>query len=356
MAPSADAVTPGIRGDVDGDGRGDIIHLYGPASGSLNIWMSKGNGAINGTPSVTAPILQHRLNWRFALSEPAVGDFNGDGMTDLAILYRTSTGGTNVWMFNGTPAGLADPVIAQRLVGFAFDNIKYSVGDVDGDGDDDLVIAYRVTGATNWWMLRGGATLSPPELMQSGAAPSWTEIKLPQWFGDTNNDGNADLAFWAKWLINGQLSVRQWVAFGDGNSLTAPVFYQDLRRYLFNTSVLTAGTFSGVTNPAGDRFADHAIMRSSPLGANAGIDHFWLWGGAPSGPFRSAWNGVLGGWDINRIRNTASDLNGDGVDELISFYRLGDGRTNLWMFYQTYSFTETAVQYLPHNWSATRPA
>ena len=76
---SVDTLDVPVRGDFDGDGRGDPA-TYRPGSGEWRIWWSGLNYAASN------PVV-----WGVSTDIPVAADYDGDGKTDLAV-YRPSTG------------------------------------------------------------------------------------------------------------------------------------------------------------------------------------------------------------------------------------------------------------------------
>lgn len=145
-------------GDLNGDGLSDIgIMALGANSGDGNLYIMFGGGYAAGS-SQTAATSADLTIWNTGVSIEAangIGDFNGDGYDDLAVVMRSGSsadiyvvygsdtlGGTynlamldnaaNAFHMNYTiPIG-ADPG--------NFDFTISSAGDLDGDGFSDLVI------------------------------------------------------------------------------------------------------------------------------------------------------------------------------------------------------------------------
>lgn len=151
----------------------------------------------------------------------AVGDFDGDGMDDLAVglpfedIGATSAGGA-VNYFYGTPFGLSttgNGIITQEDLGqtsAASDLFGYALtsGDYDDDGRDDLAIgAYgrEVGGHTNAgvvyvvWGSASGLTTNGSSLIHQDTG-IWDQAEDFDQFGqvlasgDFNGNGNDDLA------------------------------------------------------------------------------------------------------------------------------------------------------------------
>jgi hypothetical protein len=130
--------TPAL-GDVDGDG--DLDLFVGEASGALNFYRNDGGAA--------AP--------RFVLesdafdgidvgrrSAPALADVDGDG--DLDLLVGSDAGGVTLFRNDGSravPRFLRDRRLALDVPPFA----APALGDLDGDGDLDLVVGGVAGGA-----------------------------------------------------------------------------------------------------------------------------------------------------------------------------------------------------------------
>jgi len=117
-----------LIGDFDGDGRTD-----------LTVWR-----AIEGTwywlPSSTGYTQRHDVTFGGLGDKPFLGDFDGDGRADIAV-YRPSTG-TWFWL---TAAG----AFGQRLFGGGGNDVPL-LTDIDGDGRSDVTIWRPFTGEWFW--------------------------------------------------------------------------------------------------------------------------------------------------------------------------------------------------------------
>lgn len=123
-------------GDLDGDGTAELAS-YDEVSGKVIVrgWDPKKKEWIAGSaaagPAGFGPVTDIR-----------VGDFNGDGLTDLVLFSDGSYSiGTNVTKFD--PAGGNGPVYGfswgtARVLPPQMGSEDVGVGDVDGDGGDDL--------------------------------------------------------------------------------------------------------------------------------------------------------------------------------------------------------------------------
>ena len=111
----------------------------------------------------------------FGAGVAGIGDFDGDGADDLAILIESGDGEGKVLIRYGgsggqtTLDGFGEPLTGFRL---------YGAGDVDGDGHADLI----VSGSAKSWLVTGG-----PASATYALAPAWL---MP--LGDVDGDGRDD--------------------------------------------------------------------------------------------------------------------------------------------------------------------
>jgi hypothetical protein len=114
---------------------------------------------------------------------PAVGDFNGDGIPDLAV---ANEGSSDITIFLGLGDGTF-PTSQDYAVGN--NPISIAVGDFNGDGFLDLAVANSGDNTVTILLgsVSGTFSQAPGSPYAVGSDPSWVAL------GDFNRDGNLDI-------------------------------------------------------------------------------------------------------------------------------------------------------------------
>jgi len=182
--------------DLNGDGKMDIVSL-GQIAGQggeapLGVAVSLGNGDGTFQPSTF-----YQIGDTYATAFIVSGDFNGDGIPDIA-----TEGTEGIWLLNGAGNGLLKPAVlipVNRTGGaglFAFD--------VNGDSKLDLV----ATGGTGFTVLLGnGDGTFQPEM----DAPVPSRFTSGFAVGDLNGDGIPDV------IVVSALETFGLPYFGNGD-------------------------------------------------------------------------------------------------------------------------------------------
>jgi hypothetical protein len=129
-----------VTGDFNGDGNTDIAIGFSEPGGTsavpIAIALGNGDGTFTAgqTPDITG----------VSISSIVVGDFNGDGHADLALAGSVGNG-LQILLGNGNGAFSAAPVVSPAPVGSG--GISLTIGDFNGDGIPDLAMVYYGTNA-----------------------------------------------------------------------------------------------------------------------------------------------------------------------------------------------------------------
>jgi hypothetical protein len=210
-------------GDFNGDTISDIV-WRNMTTGAVSITIMNGSAQISTTLSVgVTPIA---LN----VALEGIGDFDGNGRADM--LWRNTTTGRSVLSYHQTDGSVASwPVVSNYI-----DPIRttaYRVGDINGDGKDDIVWRNAVT---------GNVVIS----LMNGAIPTWISITatpIPpttviEAVADFDGNGRADI-LWRNTLTGRSLMSYHNI---DGSVASWPIVSNNIAT---TVSALGAGDFNG---------------------------------------------------------------------------------------------------------------
>lgn len=170
--------------DIDGDGRADAVR-HNPADGSTSVWLSQGDGYFGGNITTNTGSCGLPGDCWFLL-----GDMNADGRADIVMHYPQGNGGLQV--FSALPDGHFTGT-SFTSIGWCGDpsTCFFTLADVDGDGLTDAVRHDPASGNTTVWRNHGGGSFSGNLTQPTGQCTGGPESC---WFtlADVDGDGAAD--------------------------------------------------------------------------------------------------------------------------------------------------------------------
>lgn len=218
----------GVVGDFNKDGKPDIAVLafaggygYYTAPAVLSIFINQGNGTFTQTDYQTPDILGGNV----AIGNLVIGDFEGNGNQDIALLASDLEGyygfNPHILTFAGDGKGNFGP----GVISYSFDSssVHYSLfaADLNHDGRTDLLTAlearspYQATG--NWRIPSLLANTSGRFYWHSAVYVTRAVGSPSILLDDFNGDGNPDLFYVGNLLSTQTQQVQSGIYLGLGN-------------------------------------------------------------------------------------------------------------------------------------------
>ncbi len=161
--------------DINGDGKSDLVTID-VANSRVAIWLGNGNGGF--TQATGSP-----YGVGSGPTSVAIADFNRDGRPDLAI---ANSGANTLSILMQNSDGSFSPSSAGLLTTGAAP-VFVTSGDFNKDGLPDLAVANSTDGTVLVLLGDGAGGFPVRHTYATGSSPSFISVS------DFNNDGNADL-------------------------------------------------------------------------------------------------------------------------------------------------------------------
>jgi hypothetical protein len=183
-------------GDFNGDGIPDMA-VSDDFAKKIRVFLGKGDGTFTAKPNPAA----------CEQATIVVADLNGDGNADLALACQPN--GTLIQILLGNGDGTFKTALN---VNTSAEFTSMAVGEFNGDGIPDLVLTDWSANSVTVLLGNGDGTFTAEEPIPAGIDPQWVAV------GDFNGDGKQDLAV-ANYSTN---SMTILLGNGDGTFTTAP--------------------------------------------------------------------------------------------------------------------------------------
>ncbi|OWA09079.1 hypothetical protein B9W62_15000 [Streptomyces sp. CS113] len=208
-----------LRGDYNGDGLSDLAAAYDYSDGTMGMWtwLAERDGGY-GTPFRSWRSVDD--NWTYARSTLVSGDFDGDGRDDIAAWYDYAAGHDRLFTFRSDETGhFTAPTASLTLAEgkWTAAAAKLVTGDYDGNGRDDIGIFYNYDSG----LARTYTYLSTPSGGFASGVKGWegatwgSRARTSVYSGDFDGDGRDDLATWYDYS-DGTDGAHTWLSDDEG--------------------------------------------------------------------------------------------------------------------------------------------
>jgi len=323
-------------GDVNGDGYGDVIvSSYAYSDGQYlegRAWLYLGSPAgLATTPAWSAEGDEQAAY--FGASVASAGDVNGDGFGDVTVsalfldIAHVPQGEGATFLYLGSPVGLsATPAWSVRGNQADSGFVNARAGDVDGDGYDDLAVAWPTmshgqAGEGRVFVYRGSAAgLETTEAWTAEGNQGGAAFGSSLGFADVNGDGYDDLIVGAPGARSGPFELGTdglvVVYLGSPSGLDPTPAWS----LTGGQNGSGFGVVAGAGDIDGDGFEDVLIGAPEYDHDQREEGHVLAFLGSPFGlRTRAAWlvQGNQRSCSFGAALAGAGDVDGDGLDDVI---------------------------------------
>jgi RHS repeat-associated protein len=302
-----------LTGDVNGDGKQDLIEMYPNGfTWGRHVWLSNGTGFDRSPEAGSSSGLISAGSRFYAM------DVNGDGKTDVVELSNCGIFPVNLCRATSLSTGTGFTLASSNVagIGASSGNVVYPA-DVNGDGKQDLVELYSAgilnSGGRHIWLSDGTGFVS-------GAQDNGVQFSAPDADGggsrflmmDVNADGKTDMVELFPFLA--MYTRRTWISTGYSYVLAST---DSVMPYASNVQQLVADV-------NGDKRDD--IIELSPYGLSTKRR---LWISTGTGFTEGASDTSIGQFTCSKGVCTSQflpmDVNGDGKTDMVELYNANLG-------------------------------
>jgi hypothetical protein len=315
-----------VVGDFDGDGDADLA-VANHGDGTVDIFLGNGKGKfkLKGSPYLVGG----------TPTSIATGYFHGNDKVDLVV----TDGKSNVVLMTGNGDGTFKPpvVVATGTTPYAV-----AVGDFNRDGKSDIAVVNNTAGSMTVFLGSGNGTFSEKTSLAAGSSPRAIAV------GDINEDGVPDLVVADPFSMNinvlygigdgtfdaavpypaGASQSPSGIAlgkFGPGDdidiaasSLSSDVsFFSNTTGSLGIPALLPTGGYNSFALAAGDFNGDSKL---DLVVANAYSDNIGILTGNGDGTFQPPVDFPVGSLPVSLA---IGDFNGDGIPDVAVANEMG---------------------------------
>lgn len=267
----------------------------------------------------------------------------------LDVAHAVPTGGMNLWEvpLHGRPPTFEDPILVTTLEagGFRYAQSRTfsgNFGDVSGQDDgspDWLIVHEQPNGGVLFWVVGGGPDPTP-HLWADLRSGGWSYANSRQMVGDVDGDGTDDIvSVHRNHTYDGRVWSNIWVHRTNGSGLSSdPELWAQVQPDPYDFTSAASVPFVDsryvLGDANGDGRDDLTVVHRGWAGSMAIAYRTWLSTGtsfpAPTG---FTWGDGFEGWSFDNSRDLVADLNGDGRDDLVNVHRQPNGGVLVWARY-----------------------